>query len=165
MQTKGLHKNIYKLYAYARTQESLDAYRKKYEHRVTQWEKLKSQGVKLKVIQEFVGISRATYYRSRKVLRQLEKGIMPPSTKPKRVNKPRWGEAESQLALRLRRDNPTYGKEKLVIILKRDHNSTISESTVRRILKDLFARGLIQKSTSALPTKRKRNFKKGHAQA
>jgi hypothetical protein len=73
----------------------------------------------------------------------------------------RWGEAERQLVLRLRRDNPTYGKEKLVIILKRDHNSTISESIVGRILKDLFARGLIQKSASALRRKRKRNFKKG----
>lgn len=28
MQIKGSHKNIYKLYKYARTQESLDVYRK-----------------------------------------------------------------------------------------------------------------------------------------
>ena len=30
MQIKGLHKNIYKLYSYARTQECLDVYRQKY---------------------------------------------------------------------------------------------------------------------------------------
>jgi hypothetical protein len=40
MQIKGLHKNIYKLYAYARTQECLDVYRKKYESKVHKWEKL-----------------------------------------------------------------------------------------------------------------------------
>ena len=37
MQIKGLHKNIYKLYAYARTQECLDAYRKMYEDSVRKW--------------------------------------------------------------------------------------------------------------------------------
>ena len=34
MQIKVLHKNVYKLYAYARTQECLDVYRKKYEDKV-----------------------------------------------------------------------------------------------------------------------------------
>ena len=42
MQIRGLHKNIYKLYAYARTQECLDAYRHKYEDKVRQWESLKA---------------------------------------------------------------------------------------------------------------------------
>src|SRR5690606_14574921 len=40
---------------------------------------------------------------------------------------------------------------------------TISESTVGRILKTLFEKGLIQKSASAVRQKRKRNFHKGHA--
>ena len=31
MQIRGLHKNIYRLYAYARTQECLDVYRQQYE--------------------------------------------------------------------------------------------------------------------------------------
>lgn len=31
MQIQRLHKNIYRLYAYARTQECLDEYRKKHE--------------------------------------------------------------------------------------------------------------------------------------
>ena len=58
MQIKGLHKNIYKLYAYARTQECLDAYRQKYTDNVRKWEKLKAEGVSVKLCQEFVGISR-----------------------------------------------------------------------------------------------------------
>ena len=66
--------------------------------------------------------------------------------------------------LQIRRANPTYGKEKIAIILKRDHGQTISQSTVGRILKCLKAKGLITRSISALRTKRKRVFKK-HAKA
>jgi len=163
MQIKRLHKNIYKLYSYARTQECLDEYRKTYEEKVRKWEKLKTDKVSDKLAQEFSGISRATYYRYKRRLKDLAKGITPPSKKSQRLNKPQWGETEKQLVLGLRRENPTYGKEKIAIILKRDHRQTISESTVGRILKFLFLKGFIQKSASALRQKRKRNFKKGHA--
>jgi putative transposase len=40
MQIIGLHKNVYKLYAWARTQECLDVYRIKYEGQVRHWEAL-----------------------------------------------------------------------------------------------------------------------------
>jgi len=49
----------------------------------------------------------------KKILQDLEKGIAPPSKRPKKVNKPRWGEAELQLVLRIRREDSTYGKEKI----------------------------------------------------
>ena len=55
MQIKSLHKNVYKLYAYARTQECLDVYRKKYEEKVRRWERLVSEGVKKEIIQEILG--------------------------------------------------------------------------------------------------------------
>lgn len=162
MQIKGLHKNIYKLYAYSRTQECLEVYRKKYEDKVNRWEILRSEGVRINTAQQLLGFSQSTYYRMRNILKDLKKGISPPSKKPKKVNKPQWGEAELQLVLRIRRENPTYGKEKIAIILKRDHGFTMSESTVGRILTHLKAKGLIIKSLSALRTKRKRNFQ-GHA--
>jgi putative transposase len=162
MQIKGLHKNIYKLYAYSRTQECLDEYRKKYADKVNRWEKLRFEGVKTKIIQEILGFSRATYYRMKNILKDLEKGISPPSKRPKKMNKPRWGEAELQLVLRIRRENTTYGKEKIAEILQRDHGFTMSESTVGRIIKHLKEKGLITRSISALRTKRRRNFK-GHA--
>lgn len=163
MQIKGLHKNLYRLYTYARTQETLEVYRKKYEDIVTKWEKLKSEGTSDKLCQEFVGVSRATYYRAKSKLEILKQGIIPPHKKPRNLNKPKWGEAELQLVLKIRRENPTYGKEKIAIILKRDHGQTMSESTVGRILKSLFNRGLIQKSASAVRAKRKRNFNKNYA--
>ncbi len=128
------------------------------------WEKLVSEGVSLELRQEIVGISRATYYRHRKILNKLEKGILPPSKKPKRLNKPKWRESHKQLVLQIRLENPTYGREKIAIILRRDHRQTISESTVGRILKFLKGKGLITRSISALRTKRKRVFNK-HAKA
>ena len=165
MQIKSLHKNVYKLYAWSRTQECLDAYRQKHEDKVRQWDSLKAEGVSDEKCAEFTEISRATYYRYKSRLRALEKGLVPPSKRPKKRNKPRWGEAEKQLVLMVRRQNPTYGKEKIAIILKRDHGRTISVSTVGRIMKTLFEKGLVNKSLSAPRKKRKRNFRNSHAKS
>ncbi len=163
MQIKGLHKSIYKLYGYARKQSCLDEYRKKYTHIVREWGKFKAKGLSDKVVQEIVGCSRATYFRSKKVLKELDWGIIPPSKARHKQNKPHWGESEKQLVLQLRRANPTYGKSKIAIILKRDNNKEISESTVGRILNCLMKKGLVTKSASACRPKRKRCFNKGHA--
>lgn len=162
MQTKGLHKGIYKLYSYARKQECLDAYRKKYETIVREWERFKEKGLKDDLIKEIVGYSRSTYYRAKKLLADLNQGILPPSKAPKHRNKPQWGEADKQLVLRIRRENPTYGKDKIGVILRRDHGSTLSNSSVGRILSFLKMKGLVTKSMSALRARRKRIFK-GHA--
>ncbi len=163
MRILGLHKNIYKLYAYARTQECLDIYRQQYEGKVQRWESLKAEGVCDQKCQQFSGISRSTYYRYKRVLNKLKQGITPPSKRPKSVNKPLWGEAEKQLVLRIRREDPSYGKEKIAIIIERDHGQSISASTVGRILSVLFEKGLIVKSLSAPRPRRKRNFNKSHA--
>lgn len=68
-----------------------------------------------------------------------------------------------QLVLCIRRENPTYGKEKIAVIIRRDHGATISDSTVGRILKVLLGKGLIVKSLSAPRLKKKRNFRKTHS--
>jgi Fe2+ or Zn2+ uptake regulation protein len=163
MQINYLHKNVYRLYSWARTQECLDVYRKLYQDKVTCWDKLKKENVSDKLCQDIVGISRATYFRYKKILNDLNKGITPPSKAPKKRNKPHWGESERQSVLKIRRENPTYGKDKIAVILARDHAVKLSVSTVGRILKDLKEKGLVQKSSSALSCKRKRQFSKGHA--
>lgn len=164
MQIKVLHKNVYKLYRYARTQEELDACRRKYDERLQRWEALKAEGLSNAACARLAGFSRASYYRDRLALERLKQGIRPPSKARKRQNKPRWGEADKQHVLRLRRENPTYGQDKIAVILKRDHDVTLSPRTVGRILQALKAKGLVQKSPSALRSKRKRNFRKGHAE-
>lgn len=134
MQIKALHKNIYRLSRYTLSQQKLEHYRKRYESTVKKWEKLKKAGNHDKIAQEFSGISRATYFRNKARLQSLAKGSLPPTKKPKTSRKPLWGESERQAILRIRRENPTYGKAKIAVILKRDHALKISESTVGRIL-------------------------------
>lgn len=163
MQIKGLHKSIYKLYAYARKQEVLDEYLKKYQHIVTQWDELKAAGTDPKKIPDFVGYSRATYFRAKKIIKNLHAGITPPSKARIHRNKPCWGESEKQRVLQIRRANPTYGKTKIRRILTRDFGINISESTVGRILKYLSLKGLVTRSPSAIRTRKKRNFRHGHA--
>lgn len=162
MQIKSLHGNIYKLYAYSRKQECLDAYRKKYEEIVKVWDNLKAAGVHADKLAALAGFSRPTYYRAKHVLKNLAQGKRPPSKRPRRVNKPRWGESEKQQVLAIRRENPTYGKAKIAIILKRDNGLNLSESTVGRILAQLKKKGLITRSSSAMRGRKKRYFK-GHA--
>lgn len=162
MQIKYLHRNVYKLYSYARTQECLDAYRKKYHEQVQLWETLSSEGVSLQTKQAVTKISRASYYRHKRTLNSLDRGVLPPSKKPRRLNRPKWGETQMQLVLQVRRSNPTYGKAKITVILSRDFGVNLSESTVGRILKSLMNKGLVSKSLSAPRMKKKRYFK-GHA--
>lgn len=160
MQTKGLHKNIYRLSRYACTQETLEKHRQRYERRVQLWEKLKREKLSDAGCKAAVGISRATYYRYKKRLEDLRQGIVPPSRRPKHVNKPQWGEREKQLVLMLRRQYQ-YGKEKLAIIMRRDHGVIVSASTVGRILRHLAAKGLAPTSRSAPRiNKRQRAFRK-----
>jgi len=165
MQIRGLHSSFYKLYSYSRKQECLEAYRKKYKNIVSQWDALKSAGTAENRISEFVDYSRATYYRAKRILKLLSQGKVPPSKRPKKANRPQWGEKEKQLVLRIRRENPSYGKFKISRILNRDFDCHISESTVGRILAYLRDKGLIIKSASAVRAKRKRNFNKGHARS
>jgi putative transposase len=159
MQIHYLHKNVYKLSGYSLSQEKLEHYRQRYEKPVKAWDKLKREGNSDVIAQEFSGISRASYFRYKARLRDLAEGTLPPTRRPRSLRKPQWGEAEKQLVLRLRRENPTYGKDKIAIILRRDHNLTLSESTVGRIIKRLMTKGLIQKSLSAPRPRRLRSFK------
>ena len=121
MQIKGLHRNIYRLYSYNRTQECLSKYHSLYQESITKWKTLKREGVNDKICKEFSGISRATYYRRKAILKDISRGIAPPSKRPRKLNKPRWGESLKQLVLKIRRENPTYGKAKIAVIIKRDH--------------------------------------------
>lgn len=163
MQIHGLHKNLYTLSRYACEQGSLDVHRRRYEGPVRDWKLLKAESVPDAKCQAVIGISRATFYRYKAILAKLAQGLSPPSKRPRRVNKPRWGEAERQLVLRIRRENPTYGKEKIAVIMGRDHGTTLSAGTVGRILTTLFQKGLITRSASAPRVRRRRKFGASHA--
>lgn len=163
MQIKALHRNFYRLYRYGRTQECLEAARAFHADRVSGWRELKREGVRDAICRTVTGVSRSSFYRSQAALKRLAAGRPLPSKARKRQNKRQWGESELQLVLRIRRENPTYGRAKIAVILKRDHERMLSPSTVGRILKHLADKGLVGKSGSAPRPRRSRNFRKGHA--
>ena len=162
IQIKCLLRNLYGFYAWSRSQECLDAYRWEIAARVRTWESLRAEGVSPAKCSAFTGILRATYYRRRARVERLRQGDIPPSKAPRKRNTPRWAEREQQLVLEIRRKNKTWGKAKIAVVLQRDHNVTISESTVGRILLFLSGKGLISRARSR-PQKRRRDFSKGHA--
>lgn len=159
MQIFRLHKNIYKLAHYACTQELLDQNIKERQKLLGNWEILKSRKVPDQEIARVTGISRATYYRRKKALRTLGiKGLKRKSTKPKTFRTSKIPIETTNTILSIRKDNPTYGKFKIAVILRRDYAINLSESSVGRVLKKLTIEGKITKSVSSCRGKRKRQF-------
>ena len=158
MQIIALPKNFYKICRYAERHNIFHKFREKYEDSIRKWTYLrKKYKMSFEDLAKQCGFSRATYYRRRKMLEELDLGKVPQS-KPRRPQLRKWGEAEEALVLKIRRENPTYGKFKIVHILKRERNFKMSESTVGRILKHLMNEGKIIRSISAVKPKRKRRF-------
>ncbi len=79
MKIKSFPSTFYKFYAYSGSQEVLAGYRKLYEKRVKHYKTLHQQGVEHRIIHQIVGISRATYYRHKRILLDLNTHILPPS--------------------------------------------------------------------------------------
>jgi len=110
-------------------------------------------------IKAIVGISRSNYFRLKKLIKSYGiKGLVRRSKRPRTLRKSNIPQAHIDLILKLRKENPTYGKAKIAVIIKRDHGLIISESTVGRVLKKLIESGKIKRSNSAWTKKRKRNF-------
>ncbi|MEI8320490.1 MAG: hypothetical protein WCG05_00560 [Alphaproteobacteria bacterium] len=154
MQIKCLHKNIYKLERYARTQESLSQQALDRQKHLGDWDLLKSKGIKDTEIAGITGISRATYYRRKKGIRIYGiKGLEYRSRRPHHKRQSKVLAAHKDMVLKIRLENPTYGKAKIKIILQRDHHIILSESTVGRILKSLMGKGVVRGLTRPLDTR------------
>jgi transposase len=169
MQITGLPRNFYRLYSYHKHHEVkdphpyLEKYGKKYIECVEKWENLRDEGVSIWTCQSIVGISQATYYRYKQKIRNLSKGVPLPSKRPKKLRESKVSEVIIKKVFEFRKQNSTYGKDKITILLRRDHDIHIGFSAVGKIIKKLKEQGKITKSRSALRPKRKRNFK-SHAQ-
>lgn len=159
MQIFGLHKNIYKLARYASTQELLDKQTQERRKLLGDWEILKARSVPDHEIAKITGISRATYYRRKKAISLYGIiGLKKRTTKPKTFRQSKIPQITIDLILKLRIENPSYGKYKIAVILRRDYKISISESSVGRCLDKLLLLGKIKRSISAHRIKRKRKF-------
>ena len=159
MQIFRLHKDIYKLAHYACTQELVDKNIKERQKVLGDWDILKLRKVPDKEIAKITGISRATYYRRKKAIATIGlQGLKRKSTKPKTFRTSKIPIETINTIFSIRKENPTYGKAKITIILRRDFGINLSESSVGRVIKKLTIEGKIIKSCSAAKAKRKRKF-------
>jgi len=153
-----LPRNFYKVHGDAERHNIFHKFQEKYEDSIREWTYLrKKYKMSFEDLSKQFGFSRATYYWKRKILEELGEG-KEPVRKLQRPKLGKWSAVETALVLKIRRENPTYGKFKIFHILKRDHDFKLSESTVGRILKHLMNEGKITKSISAVKPKRKRRF-------
>ena len=147
MQIKGLHRNIYRTCRLESKINFVDRYKDLrnrlsksiHEYEITHKKLSNQERRELRII------SKPTYYRYRQRIKDLDSYIPPPKRGPRNGRKPKWSRELAQLVLKLRKENPTYGKKKLTVILARDCDINTSESTVGRILKSLMNRGLVTK--------------------
>ena len=162
MQIKFLPKSIYKLYNYTNKQITISEQIENRRKFLGDWEILKLRKVPDAEIAKITDISRATYYRLKKSLRIYGvRGLEKQSKRPKAFRKSKISKMTIDAILNIRRNNPTYGKSKISIILKRDFSIVLSESSIGRLIKCFAENGLIT-SYARVKKRRKRLFN-GHA--
>lgn len=161
MQIKYLPSSFYKLYKHSCKQIFLSEQIEERKKCLGDWELLKARKLSDSEIATITGISRATYYRRKRNLRIYGlRGLQSKSKRPRRVRQSAIPQTTINLVFSLRKNNPTYGKAKIAIILRRDHNILLSESSVGRLLNSFINKNLILKSRSANIKRRRRVFNK-----
>ena len=108
MQIIHFPKSIYKAYDYAQEHCIFSEFRERYGKPISEWKKLrKKYKMSSEDLSKQFGFSRATYYRKRRILRDLEEGKVQSRSKPRRPQLRKWGEAEVALVLKnsLRKSN------------------------------------------------------------
>ncbi|MDP7085719.1 MAG: integrase core domain-containing protein [Dehalococcoidia bacterium] len=93
---------------------------------------------------ETLGLPRSTLYRwQRELINHGPGALEPKSRKPRRHRQPTWSPELADAVLGLREQYPRWGKDKLVILLRRE-GLQVSTSLVERILTRLKARGVLK---------------------
>ena len=128
------------------------------------FEKLRTDGGTESIILSVLGISRSTFYR---IKAQYDKhgfaGLEPQSKRPKNTRQPSWDERQENLVLKLRKQEPTWGKNKIHRLLVRDYGISISVTMVGRIISKLIAKNKVKSAYFAAKKdkpKRRRVFNK-----
>ena len=127
------------------------------------WEALRSQGMSSTACSEVLAVPRATAYRWRRRLQKAgPQGLEEGSRSPKRKRRPTWGPELVQAVLDLRERYPRWGKDKLVLLLRRA-GFQASTSMVGRVLVYLKRRGLLHDPPRGTVSATKRRLRRPHA--
>lgn len=137
---------------------------KKKFRQLLDFEKLKTAGSSEAVILEVLGLSRTTYYRMKAKYGEYGfAGLEPKTKRPKKIRQTSWSKELEALVLKLRKQEPTWGKNKIHRLLMRDHNITVSLATIGRIISKLIAKNKVKTAYFAAnkdKPKRRRIFNK-----
>jgi putative transposase len=105
------------------------------------------------------GISRQTFYRWwRRYDSHNLATLEDRSHRPHRRRQPSWTAAQAEAVLAWRREYPRWGKDKLVVLLRRKE-LRLSTSMVGRILGDLKRRGVLVEAPAATVSRRRRKMR------
>ncbi len=126
------------------------------------WEALRDKGLTSVECSQVLQAPRATIYRWRSRWKRRGPGGLEEGTRaPKRRRQPTWSGELSQAVLELR-ERYGWGKDKLVILLRRS-GWQVSTSMVGRILCSLKQRGLLREPPRRPVSARKRRPKRSYA--
>jgi len=123
------------------------------------WQALRERAISSQEAAEVLGLPRSTLYRWQRRLKQEgPQGLEDRSRKPHRRRQPTWSPELSQGVLKLREQYPRWGKDKLVVLLRRE-GWQVSTSMVGRILARLKERGVLREAprNSVAASKRQRS--------
>jgi putative transposase len=108
------------------------------------WQALREKGFSSSEASLALVMPRSTFYRWKKRLEQEGPlGLDDKSRKPRRRRQPTWSPELARAVLQLREQYPRWGKDKLVVLLRRE-GWQVSTSMVGRILKRLKEREVLR---------------------
>jgi len=127
------------------------------------WQKMQEHGVSGAEASQALGLPRSTLYRWRKRLREQGlTGLEGRSRRPHRLRHPTWSPELARAVLALRERYPRWGKDKLVVLLRRD-SWDVSTYMVGRILTQLKARRILREPPANHVSARKRSRTRPYA--
>jgi putative transposase len=107
------------------------------------------------------GISRQTFYRwKRRFDPHCLASLEGRSHRPQQLRQPTWAPERAERVLTLRRQYPRWGKDKLVVLLRREKQA-VSTSMVGRILTHLKRHGVLVEAPPAAAVQRRRRKMRG----
>lgn len=111
----------------------------------------------------YFGISRQTFYRwQRRYDPHALETLEPRSHRPRRRRQPTWSAELAQAVLRLRQQYPRWGKDKLVVLLRRE-GQRVSTSMVGRLLTHLKTTGQLREPPHHRIVPRRRPLRRPYA--
>ena len=127
------------------------------------WETLRHEGIPGARASEVLGLSRASVYRWRKRLKQDGlRGLEGRSRRPRRRRRPSWSPELAQAVLVVREESFPWGKDKLVVLLRRK-GWRVSTSMVGRIIKHLKDNGQLKEGPRNRMARVRRSYPRPYA--